>query len=200
MSATSKSSASGGISPPEAADPAGTARTILVWDPLVRLFHWSLVASFAVAWATGDELERLHELAGYVIVGLVGFRIIWGIIGTRHARFSDFVYRPSAVAGNLADILRQRAERYLGHSPAGGAMAVALILVLSVTTATGILMTDARFGAAEWLEEAHELAANLALILVGLHLAGVGVASFQHRENLVKAMITGRKRRSDQDF
>jgi cytochrome b len=182
---------SGGVMPPEAAAAAAAEATVPVWDPLVRAFHWSLVGAFALAWVTGDELERLHELTGYAIVGLLGIRVLWGLVGTSHARFSDFVYRPSTVIGHLADTARLRAKRYLGHSPAGGAMIIALMLMLAVTAGTGILTTE---NGGEWMEEFHEVAANLTVILVGLHLAGVLVASLEHRENLVKAMITGRKR------
>jgi cytochrome b len=185
---------SGGVKPPELSGSVGTEGTVLVWDPLVRLFHWSLVIAFAVAWITGDELERLHQWAGYAIAGLLVVRIAWGFVGTRHARFSDFVYRPSTVLRNLGDTLLLRAKRYLGHSPAGGAMVLALMIMLAITVGSGISMT--MNGAdGEWLEELHEIAANLTLILVGLHLAGVFVASIEHRENLVKSMITGRKRR-----
>lgn len=119
---------------------------------------------------------------------------MWGFIGTRHARFSDFVYRPSEVASHLADSLRLRAKRYLGHNPAGGAMVIALICVLTATAGTGILMENEVFGDAHWLEEVHEVLAQLALLLVGLHIAGVVLTSLEHGENLVRAMVTGRKR------
>lgn len=181
----------GGVSPPAE---AGKAATVRVWDPLVRVFHWSLVAAFAVAWLTGDEFEQLHETTGYVIIALLGVRILWGFVGSAHARFADFVYRPSRVAGYLADTARLRAKRYLGHNPAGGAMVVALLLVLAATAGSGFAMTTAAFHDAHWVEEVHEVMANVAILLVGLHLAGVAVASIEHRENLVRAMITGRKR------
>jgi cytochrome b len=186
---------SGGATLPEAATCPGPASTVLVWDPLVRVFHWSLVGAFVIAWVTGDELERLHELAGYTIAGLLAVRVVWGLVGTTHARFTDFVYRPSTILRHLADTMRLRAKRYLGHNPAGGAMAIALMAMLAVTTATGIAMSADGASGGEWLEELHEVAANLSLVLVGLHLAGVFVTSVEHRENLVKAMISGRKRR-----
>jgi cytochrome b len=167
---------------------------VRVWDPLVRLFHWSLVIAFTVAWLTGDELQEVHEIAGYVIVGLVGFRLLWGIVGTAHARFIDFVYRPAAVIRYLIDMARLRAKRYVGHNPAGGAMVIALLAMLGVICATGIMMTTDAYWGVEWVENAHEVAANVTLILVGLHLVGVFAASLEHRENLVRAMVTGRKR------
>ena len=170
---------------------------VKVWDPFVRLFHFSLLLFFAVAWITADELERLHEIAGYAIAILVGLRIVWGLIGTRHARFSDFLYRPSTFAGYVKDSIRMRAKRYLGHNPAGGVMILALLVSLSVATGTGIMSIMDAFWEVEWVEELHEGASNLTLGLVFLHVVGVFVASFQHRENLVGSLFTGRKRRDD---
>ncbi len=190
MAARGNMTDAGGSTPSASATPDEVGRTIKVWDPLVRLFHWSLVVCFVVAWVTGDELQRLHELAGYTIVGLLGVRIIWGFVGTAHARFTDFVYRPSVALYYLVDTVRLRARRYLGHNPAGGAMVVALLLMLGATTASGIMLTVS----GHWLKEVHELAANVTIVLVGLHLAGVIFACVEHRENLVRAMITGRKR------
>lgn len=184
----------GGVMPPAGTGLDPDSRTVPVWDPLIRLFHWSLVAAFAVSWLTGDELKGVHEIAGYAIAGLIVFRLLWGVVGTRHARFSDFLYRPATVLGYLTDTIRRRARRYIGHNPAGGAMVAALLIMLAATTGTGILMTTDAFWVSEWLEEAHELAANLTLALVGLHVAGVLIASVEHGENLVRAMVTGRKR------
>jgi len=168
--------------------------TVRVWDPLVRIFHWSLVIAFTLAWLTGEELRRVHVITGYVIVGLVAFRLAWGVIGTTHARFSDFIYWPSTIIGYLVDTVRMRAKRYVGHNPAGGAMVIALLAMLSATCATGVMMTTDAYWGVKWVEEAHQAAANLMLVLIGLHLAGVFAASIEHRENLVRAMITGRKR------
>lgn len=191
MSTFDEKALPGGVLPPAE---AGGAATVPVWDPLVRVFHWGLAAAFAVAWLTGEELERLHEATGYVIIVLLGVRIVWGFVGSAHARFADFVYRPSRVVGYLADTARLRAKRYLGHNPAGGAMVVALLLVLAGTAGSGLAMTTDAFHDAHWVEEVHELMANGAILLVGLHLAGVAISSFEHRENLVRAMVTGRKR------
>lgn len=171
----------------------GCAAEVRVWDPFVRLFHWSLVLLFALAWATGDEWDRVHELAGYGIVALVALRLLWGLAGTRHARFTDFVYPPRAVVAFLKDTVRLRAKRYLGHNPAGGAMAIALLVMLAVISATGILLTGDAVPH-EPMEELHEGAVNATLVLVGLHVLGVLVTSLEHGENLVRAMITGRKR------
>lgn len=167
---------------------------VQVWDPLVRVFHWSLVAAFAAAWISGEEWERLHVFLGYIVVSLVTFRLVWGVIGPKHARFSDFVYRPSRVMSYLRDTMALRARRYLGHNPAGGAMVVALLAVLIVVSTTGFMMTTDAFWGFEWVEDAHEAAVNVTLVLVAAHILGVAVASWEHRENLVRSMITGRKR------
>ncbi|MEW8507722.1 MAG: cytochrome b/b6 domain-containing protein [Candidatus Thiodiazotropha sp.] len=180
---------------------------IKVWDPLVRLFHWTLVGAFTITWLSEDEWLVLHAYAGYVIGILLLFRLIWGLLGTRYARFSDFVRSPSSVAAYLKDLLGFRAERTIGHNPAGGAMILALLITLLITTLTGVLaygatgagplaeplFSNAAYGS-ELFEEAHELFANFTLFLVVLHLLGVGFGSYLHGENLVRAMITGNKR------
>lgn len=168
---------------------------VKVWDLLVRLFHWSLVLAFAVAWLSAEEWDSVHEYAGYAVMALVALRILWGMIGTRHARFADFVYRPGTVVRYLRDTALLRAKRYLGHNPAGGAMVIALLVALAAITATGFMMTTDAFWGVEWVEDAHETAVDITLVLVGLHLLGVLAASIEHSENLVRAMITGRKRR-----
>ncbi len=185
-----------------------TDSTVKVWDPLVRVFHWSLVAAFAVAYLTEDDVMRVHVWAGYTVAGLVSLRLLWGLIGTRHARFRDFVYRPALVRAYLKDMLLVRARRYLGHNPAGGAMVVALLLSLLATVASGLVAygaaehagplaaTFAGTGkaAAHALKEIHEFFANFTLALVVAHVAGVLLASILHQENLVRAMWIGRKR------
>jgi len=168
--------------------------TIKIWDLFVRAFHWSLVALFAVAFLTGDEIEWLHLWAGYAIAALVGMRIIWGFIGPGSARFSSFVKGPRAVAVFLKQSSHLGAPRYLGHNPAGGAMTVILLVLLGALCATGFMMTTDAYWGSEPLERAHEALAYVTLAFVGLHVAGVVLASLEHGENLVKAMITGRKR------
>jgi len=168
---------------------------VRVWDPFVRIFHWSLVGLFIFAFATGDEWDKPHEIAGYIIAGLVALRIIWGFVGSRHARFSDFVRGPGEVFRFIRDTLRLRAPRHLGHNPAGGIMVVALLLAISVVCATGYMMTTDAFWGTDWVEEVHEAAVYGTLGLVILHVLGVIVASSEHSENLVRAMFTGRKRR-----
>ena len=175
----------GGVTPPA---------EVKVWDPVVRTFHWSLVALFALAYATGDEITRVHVATGYAIAALLALRIVWGFVGPRHARFSHFVRGPRETMSYLRDLARHAASRHLGHNPAGGAMIIALLVVLAGTCVTGYLMTTDAFWGTKWMEHVHEAFANLAIGLVAFHVVGVLVASLTHRENLVKAMITGRKR------
>jgi cytochrome b len=168
---------------------------VKVWDIAVRLFHWSLISAFAIAWLSADEWDQLHEVAGYMVGGLIAFRLIWGVIGSKYARFSDFVYKPSTITKYMRDIWFNKTKRYLGHNPAGGAMIIALLLALAAVTASGIAMTLDMFWGMEWVEEIHEASANLTLLLAALHVAGVIYSSIAHRENLVRSMITGFKRR-----
>jgi cytochrome b len=185
----------GGAMPPATATGAqGGTPTIRVWDPFVRVFHWSLVMLFAVAFVTGDEIERLHIAAGYAIAVLVALRVAWGFIGPRHARFSDFVRSPAETLGYARKTVRGQAPRHIGHNPAGGLMVVVLLAMLTFISATGFMMTTDAFWGAEWVEDLHEGLVNATLGLIALHVGGVLVSSWQHGENLVKAMITGRKR------
>lgn len=181
---------------------------VKVWDPLIRLFHWVLVVSFLVAYVTEDDFLTLHAWAGYLVLALVLWRILWGFIGRRYARFSSFVFPPRVVVRYLKDTLTLRAERHLGHNPAGGAMIIFLLISLLLTTITGLAvygageqagplassLGDANELIAEASEEAHEFFANLTLALASVHVIGVVVASLIHRENLVHAMFTGYKR------
>lgn len=161
-----------------------------VWDPFIRLFHWGLAGAVLIAFLTEDDLQGLHTLAGYTVIGLIAARILWGVIGTRHARFTDFVCGPRATLAYLGDILRGHPARYLGHNPTGAAMAVALLGGLTATALTGVVALDHK-----WMEGVHETIAYATLFLIPLHLLGVAIASLQHKENLVRAMIDGYKRK-----
>ncbi len=165
---------------------------IRVWDPLVRVFHWSLVSGMAYEFVF-EPGAIIHNTLGQALLGLVAVRIVWGFIGSRHARFSDFVRGPRAVLGYVRDIVTGHPRRYLGHNPAGGAMVLALLLAVAFTAGSGWLMTTDALWGEEWIEELHEAAAWSTLALIGAHVAGVILASLQHRENLVRAMFTGRK-------
>lgn len=185
-----------------------TAYEVKVWDPLVRVFHWSLVTAFVVAFITEDHFLGLHVQAGYTIIGLVLFRLVWGMVGTRHARFSDFLRGPQTVMTYLKSLFTHHPVHYVGHNPAGGWMVVALLATLLLTTVTGLLTYGigenmaGPFAAlsgnpggfwSEAMEEVHEFLAHFTLLLVFVHVAGVVVSSLLHRENLVRAMLTGRK-------
>lgn len=166
---------------------------ILVWDAPVRVFHWLLVLSFAGAYLTAEsERWRLvHVSLGYTLGGLVAFRILWGLMGTRHARFASFVRGPAAILRYMRAMLAGEPEHHVGHNPAG-ALAIVLLLLSSLAiVATGwAVYNDV---SSNWVEELHEGAANFMLIVVAVHVAGVAVASWLHRENLVRAMVTGKK-------
>jgi cytochrome b len=214
-----------------------TTALIRVWDPVVRIGHWTLVACFFIAYFTEDDLLTLHVWAGYVLGAVVLFRLLWGFVGSTHARFSDFLYSPAKVATYLRSLRNGPVAHYVGHNPAGGVMIILLLLFLSATVYTGLelyaveehagplafldpasgvvpgslLVSTANADsdeeqerehgsgvdedAEEFWEDLHELFANLTLMLVILHVTGAVISSYLHRENLVKAMITGKKTR-----
>ncbi len=181
---------------------------IKVWDPVIRIFHWTLVSTFLIAYITEEDFLSLHVWAGYVLLAAVAVRLAWGFIGTRHARFSDFVTSPSTAIQYAKDTLQLKAKRYLGHNPAGGLMIVIMLASLVITGISGLLLYGAEDQAGpfsawfiadsdfweEALEETHEFFANFTVFLVVIHLAGVLVESVLHKENLVSAMLSGDKR------
>lgn len=255
------------------------SKQVKVWDPLVRIFHWSLVLAFAAAYLTGEEWdawEEVHEIAGYAAVGLILFRIVWGFVGSRHAHFSDFLYGPKAVVEYLKSLLTTHPKHYLGHNPAGGWMVMLLLAGVLATGLSGLKLLAVEEGEGpfatleapmlisiaqadndrdkaregieimgvpvvgdapmtqapvqvsqpapamgnsqmqgremeereeheshegmggeeegeEFWEEIHEVAANLTLFLIIIHVLGVIVSSRLHGENLVRAMVTGKK-------
>lgn len=169
------------------------AVAVRVWDLPTRVFHWTLAASFAGAWLSADS-ERwrdIHVALGYTLAGLIAFRLIWGLVGSRYARFGSFVFPPSRVVGYLKSLFSGSPEHHAGHNPAG-ALAIFGLLILGMTVAASGYATYQEIGG-EWLEDLHEGAANAMLALVFIHLAGVVVSSVLHRENLARAMVTGRK-------
>jgi cytochrome b len=163
-----------------------------VWDPLVRLFHWTLAGAFATAWFIRSEAS-IHQTAGQIVLILIIFRTAWGIVGTGSARFGTFIKGPLTTLRYVFSILRGKPAHYLGHNPAGAAMIGALLLSLTATTVSGILMTTSAFWGGEWIEWVHGTAATLSIVLIAGHLLGVLAACIQHRENLPWSMITGRK-------
>lgn len=167
---------------------------IRVWDLPVRLFHWSLAVSFFIAFFT-TESERwrdVHVISGYTVGGLLVFRLLWGFIGNRHARFAEFWPTPEKLLRYLKSLFGRHPEHYLGHNPAG-AVAILLLLGLGLlTVASGWLTYEDSGG--ELFEEVHETLGDGMLALVVIHIAGVIVSSHLHGENLVRAMISGWKR------
>ncbi|MCD2452346.1 cytochrome b/b6 domain-containing protein [Methylicorpusculum oleiharenae] len=176
---------------------------IKVWDLPVRLFHWLLVLSFFIAYLTEEEFLTPHVYAGYVVIGLMVFRFIWGFTGSRFARFSSFICSPAASLAYLKDLATLKAKRYIGHNPAGSAMILLLFISLLMLCISGLAVYAAeehagplaRFAISQgdFWEEIHEFFANFTLFLVVLHVAGVIVESRLHGESLVKSMLTGYK-------
>ena len=166
---------------------------ILVWDVPTRVFHWLLVLSFGGAYLTAES-ERyrdIHVVLGYTLLGLIGFRLLWGFFGTRYAQFRSFLFKPGEIVAYLQSLFRGKPAHYVGHNPAGS-MAIWLLLGLGILTgATGVMLFQDIGG--EALEELHEFASNAMLAIVVIHIAGVVVSSVLHRENLVRSMITGFK-------
>jgi cytochrome b len=172
---------------------------ILVWDWPVRLGHWLLVLSFITAWLTGEseEWRLIHVYAGGLMVGIVSFRLLWGFIGSRYARFGDFARGPQAVIAYLKSLLCRQPRHFTGHNPAGGWAIMALLALILVGSGSGWLNYQDLGG--EWTEELHGITVNLLLAAVVVHLCGVAVGSVAHRENLVRSMLTGMKRGSAAD-
>ena len=207
---------------------------IKVWDIAIRVFHWALVVSYAIAFISSENIMKLHVIFGYTVLFLVLFRILYGFVGTKYARFSDFLYHPAQIADYLKGLLIGRPKHYMGHNPAGGLMIIILLLSLLALTLTGLkaygikghgplakheisFMTNAfadcddkedhyehnshdrrskkdnRTEKDEFWEDVHETIAHFTLFLISIHILGVLVSSVVHRENLIKAMITGRK-------
>jgi cytochrome b len=171
-----------------------TDQTTKVWDPLVRLFHWSLVVSFAVAWLTAEDWADLHQWAGYTAAALIVFRLVWGIFGSNYSQFRQFVPSPGTVISFTRAMWRREEPRYIGHNPLGSLMILGLLAAMSVTALTGWMYTLDAFWGVDWVEETHEAMATLMLAMVAVHIAGVLYASYTHKENLVRAMFTGKKR------
>ncbi|MEP6826955.1 MAG: cytochrome b/b6 domain-containing protein [Aestuariivirga sp.] len=165
-----------------------------VWDIFVRLFHWSLVAGMAAAWFTSSIRSETHQWIGLAVAALVIARIVWGFVGKGNARFAGFIKGPITVTRYLVDIVRGSERRYIGHNPAGGAMIVALLLCILATAFTGWLMTTDAYYGDDTMQFTHSAFAYAVVGLIILHIAGVALASFRHRENLPRAMITGLKR------
>lgn len=165
-----------------------------VWDWPLRLLHWGLVASIVAAWLSSEETSGVHDYIGYASAAIVAARLLWGVAGNRYARFSHFVRGPGPTVAYLRAVARGRAARHLGHNPLGGAMVVALLSCVGLLAVSGwALGTDLLWGYA-WPVRVHVALAWTLVGLVLLHVSGVLFTSWQHRENLVLAMLTGKKK------
>jgi len=198
-----------------------TQNTVKVWDPIVRIGHWTLVLAFFIAYFTEDDLLTQHVWAGYVAGAVVCFRLLWGFVGTEHARFKDFVVSPAVVLQHLRDLRDKSGKRYIGHNPIGGAMIIALLISVAVTVYTGVALyaiedhagplaawfaaepaasdsakdaDEAEDPREEFWEDLHDFFADFTVFLVILHIAGGLFSSYVYKENLIRAMFTGRKR------
>ena len=166
---------------------------IRVWDWPVRVFHWSLAACVFIAFFTGES-ERFslwHQTLGYVAGGLLVFRFVWGFVGTRHARFASFIKGPQAILAYVKSLRQDTPEHHVGHNPVGGVAVILLMGLTALTALTGWLLAGG--DAPGWQEELHEVAANSLMVVVAVHVLGVLLSSKQHKENLVRAMLTGFK-------
>ena len=166
---------------------------IRVWDWPVRVFHWSLAACVFIAFFTGES-ERFslwHQTLGYVAGGLLAFRLVWGFVGTRYARFASFIKGPQAILAYLFSLRQTTPEHHVGHNPLGGVAVLLLMGLTALTAFSGWLMAGG--DAPGWQEELHEVAANSLMLVVAIHVLGVVLSSKQHKENLVRATLTGFK-------
>jgi cytochrome b len=174
-------------------------RKTLVWDRFVRLFHWSLVVSYVVAYFSADSHGLTHEVAGYAALGLVLARIVWGFVGSPHARFADFVPTPSGLARYLRALLRGREPHTLGHNPAGAVMILFLLVMTVGIGASGWLLTTDWFWGSELMETLHAALVDVTLVAVALHIGANVYESLRQRENLILSMFTGFKRAPPSD-
>ena len=177
-----------------ASSPLQRPRAVKVWDPFVRLFHWSLVVCVLLNQFVLEAGETPHQWAGYIASGLVVARILWGFVGTRHARFADFFPTPTRVRQHLMALRQGQAGEHLGHNPLGALMMLALMALVLALGFTGWLQGTDAFWGEEWLQEVHEWLANGLLLAAGLHAAAAVMMGRVERVNLVRAMVTGVKR------
>lgn len=170
------------------------ARNIMVWDPLVRLIHWSLAIAILLNGAIVDEESSLHEWIGYFAVGLIGVRLIWGLIGSSHARFSAFPPNPVAAIRHLVALSRGDKTVHLSHNPLGALMVYNIWLTVLLLGITGYMMGTISFFGIDWVEEAHEMAFNWLVFSIILHICGVMFDTWRTGVPIVSAMINGKKR------
>ena len=160
----------------------------------MRLIHWTLATAVLIAWFTANVFDAVHEIAGYTVIVSLVLRLMWGIAGNRYARLHHSIRPPRTTLNYLRQMMRGETGRYLGLNPAGAAMAFALLLSLAVSSISGWMQITERYFGNEWVELVHTYSSNLVLGLAVLHLLGVLLVSVLQKENLVRAMITGKKR------
>lgn len=169
-------------------------RQVRVWDILVRVTHWAVAAGITANLLFTEEGSELHQYVGYTVVGLVVIRLLWGFVGTRYARFSDFFPTPARIKHHLSDLsIRRTDEHHLGHNPLAAIMMFALWAVIIGLGISGYLMEAKIFGSKDILEEIHGILANSLYLLVPLHIISAIAMSYWERQNLIKSMITGNK-------
>jgi cytochrome b len=173
---------------------AARHRELSVWDPVVRLFHWTVATGCVLNLFILEDGGVAHRFVGYLVAIALAARVIWGFVGTRHARFVNFAPSPGSLIRYLKALVRGRGARFIGHNPAGAVMILALMYLLAAVSITGwMLSLDAFFGS-ETLETLHRGFANAILVLAAFHGAATLFESWRHNENLIWSMITGRKR------
>lgn len=170
------------------------ARTIPVWDPLVRIIHWGLALTILINGAFTDAEGSLHEWVGYTAAALLAVRLFWGLFGTKHARFTAFPPSPARAFGHLSAMIRGDRTVHLSHNPLGALMVYNIWATVAVLAVTGYMMTTTRFFGVDWVEEVHEIAFNWLLVSIVLHVAGVVFDTWRSRVPLVPAMLHGQKR------
>ncbi|MBR0844584.1 cytochrome b/b6 domain-containing protein [Bradyrhizobium liaoningense] len=170
------------------------SRTVAVWDLPLRLWHWILAACVLVAWFTPAVYDGPHRIAGYAVIGLLAFRLVWGFLGSRYSRFRMIGVRLRTAPGYLWNLRRGITGRYIGLNPAGTLMLVALLVSLAVSAITGAMSVTTTFFGVWWVEDTHAYASDAVIVLVVLHVLGVVLMGMLQRENLIGAMFTGRKR------
>lgn len=180
--------------PPLAEPQAAEGRVVRVWDPVVRLFHWGLVGAFLGNALFTEPGKAVHVGLGYGVAGLIALRVIWGFVGTRHARFADFLPRPSSVRAQVADMVAWRRRPHAGHSPLGAVMIFNLLLTMAGLALTGHALTTVTYFGVQWMADLHESLVIWAGVSVALHVLAVGVESLRLGVNLPLSMITGKKR------
>lgn len=174
--------------------PAAHPPQTYVWDVFVRIFHWSLVSGYIVTMFLSEEGRTLHRWTGYGILTLIALRLIWGFIGSPHARYKDFFPSPKTVWLHVSQMIKGTEPRYIGHNPAGAVMMIALVVFMSACGITGWMQGFDTFWGEGWLQKTHEFFANSILWLAGIHILGAIIESLRHKDNLIRSMITGYKR------